>query len=149
MLDPHEAAKKIAAASVDVRRAKEARLDNTKVQAAKRRLAILLRLFAGFKNHPDFKAAYARRSRRFAPMHRDALSNCSRASYSRAMIGPSELDQLKIAYFIEERATLALLLEMLEICVADKQVIARANEKLEKTDALLADLLSKSRGAVH
>jgi hypothetical protein len=60
MLDTQEAAKKIAAAHVDVRRAKEGRLDSTKVQAAERRLAMLLRVFAGLKNHPAFEAAYRR-----------------------------------------------------------------------------------------
>jgi hypothetical protein len=60
MLDANEAAKKIAAASLEARRARTVHADPEKIKAAEHRLALLLRLFAGFKDDSDFKAAYKR-----------------------------------------------------------------------------------------
>jgi len=60
MPDANEAARKIAAASLEVRRAKETPGDGQKVRAAERRLALLLRLYIGFKDDPAFQAAYRR-----------------------------------------------------------------------------------------
>lgn len=60
MPDANEAARKIAAASLEVRCAKEAQGDGEKVRAGERRLALLLRLYTGFKDDPAFQAAYRR-----------------------------------------------------------------------------------------
>jgi hypothetical protein len=60
MLDANEAAKKIAAASLELNRAKEAKADSKRVKAAERRLALLMRLFKGFKDDRAFRAAYDR-----------------------------------------------------------------------------------------
>jgi len=60
MPDANEAARKIAAASLELRRAKEAHGDGEKVRAAERRLALLLRLFIGLKDDPAFQATYRR-----------------------------------------------------------------------------------------
>jgi hypothetical protein len=60
MPDANEAARKIAAASLEVRRAKEEHGDGEKIRAAERRLALLLRLFIGFKDDPAFQTAYQR-----------------------------------------------------------------------------------------
>lgn len=60
MPDANEAARKIAAASVELKRAKEANADGKKIKEAERRLALLLRLFAAFKDDPAFQAAYQR-----------------------------------------------------------------------------------------
>jgi hypothetical protein len=46
MLDANEAAKKIAAASLEARRARAVHADPEKIKAAEHRLALLLRLFA-------------------------------------------------------------------------------------------------------
>ena len=60
MPDANEAARKIAAASLEVKRAKETHGNGEKVRAAESRLALLLRLFIGFKDDPAFQAAYDR-----------------------------------------------------------------------------------------
>lgn len=63
MIDPAEAAQKIAAANFGVRQAKKAlpsRQYDAKVKAAERRLATLLRVYKGFKDDPEFIAAYRR-----------------------------------------------------------------------------------------
>jgi hypothetical protein len=63
MIDPAEAAQKIAAANAGIRQAKMARPSpgqEAKVKTAERRLALLLRLYKSFKDHPDFIAAYRR-----------------------------------------------------------------------------------------
>lgn len=60
MQDANEAAKKIAAASLELKRAKEANADGRKVREAERRLALLLRLFLAFRDDPAFQAAYQR-----------------------------------------------------------------------------------------
>ena len=60
MPDANEAARKIAAASLELKRAKEANADGKKVREAERRLALLMRLFMGFKDDPAFQAAYQR-----------------------------------------------------------------------------------------
>lgn len=63
MLDIDEAAKKVAAASFEVSRAKVGlRSPETaeKVKAAERRLTTLLRVFLGYKDDPEFIAAYQR-----------------------------------------------------------------------------------------
>jgi hypothetical protein len=73
MLAPHEAAKKIAAAFVDVRRAKEARLDNTTVQAAERRLAILFVRSWTSKTTPTSRRRIGARSQRFVMPYRTAV----------------------------------------------------------------------------
>jgi hypothetical protein len=63
MIDPAEAAQKIAAANAGIRQAKMVRPSpgqEAKVKTAERRLAVLLRLYKSFKDHPDFIAAYRR-----------------------------------------------------------------------------------------
>jgi hypothetical protein len=63
MIDPAEAAQKIAAANAGVRQAKMARPSpgqEAKVKMAERRLAVLLRAYKSFKDHPDFISAYRR-----------------------------------------------------------------------------------------
>jgi hypothetical protein len=63
MIDPAEAAQKIAAANAGIRQAKIARPSpgqEAKVRTAERRLAVLLRVYKSFKDHPDFIAAYRR-----------------------------------------------------------------------------------------
>jgi hypothetical protein len=63
MIDPAEAAQKIAAANAGIRQAKMARPSpgqEAKVKMAERRLAVLLRVYKSFKDHPDFIAAYRR-----------------------------------------------------------------------------------------
>jgi hypothetical protein len=63
MIDPAEAAQKIAAANAEIRQAKMALPSpgqEAKVKMAERRLAVLLRVYKGFKDHPDFIAAYRR-----------------------------------------------------------------------------------------
>jgi|HubBroStandDraft_6_1064221.scaffolds.fasta_scaffold09918_6 hypothetical protein len=63
MIDPAEAAQKIAGANLGVRRAKQAppsREHDAKVKAAERRLGTLLRVYGGFKDDPAFIAAYRR-----------------------------------------------------------------------------------------
>jgi hypothetical protein len=63
MIDPAEAAQKIAAANAGIQQAKMARPSpgqEGKVKMAERRLAVLLRLFKGFKDDPAFIAAYRR-----------------------------------------------------------------------------------------
>ena len=61
MIDALEAAQKIAAANVGIRQAKMAQRSpgyEAKVKMAERRLAVLLRVYRGFKDDPDFIAAY-------------------------------------------------------------------------------------------
>jgi hypothetical protein len=63
MIDAREAAHKLAAANAGIRQAKMARPSpghEAKVKMAERRLAVLLRLYKAFKDHPDFIAAYRR-----------------------------------------------------------------------------------------
>jgi len=60
MLDADEAAKKIAAATLELKRAKEAHADGKRIKVAERRLALLLRLYAGLKDDPEFKTGYQR-----------------------------------------------------------------------------------------
>jgi hypothetical protein len=63
MIDPAEAGQKIAAANARIQQAKMARPSpgqEAKVKTAERRLAVLLRLYKSFKDHPDFIAAYRR-----------------------------------------------------------------------------------------
>jgi hypothetical protein len=63
MIDPAEAAQKIAAANAGIRLAKMARPSpgqEAKVRMAERRLAVLLRVYKAFKDHPAFIAAYRR-----------------------------------------------------------------------------------------
>ena len=61
MLDAIEAAKKIAAASADLRRAQTARpsaFSKATIKAAERRLATLLTLLVRFKGDRDFDTTY-------------------------------------------------------------------------------------------
>jgi hypothetical protein len=63
MIDPAEAGQKIAAANAGIQQAKMARPSpgqEAKVKMAERRLAVLLRLYKGFKYDPEFIAAYRR-----------------------------------------------------------------------------------------
>jgi hypothetical protein len=63
MIDPAEAAQKIAAANAGIRQAKTVRPSpgqEAKVKMAERRLAVLLRAYKGFKDDPAFVAAYRR-----------------------------------------------------------------------------------------
>lgn len=63
MIDALEAAQKIAAANVGIRQAKMAQPSpgyEAKAKMAERRLAVLLRVYRGFKDDPDFIAAYRR-----------------------------------------------------------------------------------------
>jgi hypothetical protein len=61
MIDPAEAAQKIAAANAGIRQAKMAGPgQEAKVKMAERRLAVLLRAYKSFKDHPDFISAYLR-----------------------------------------------------------------------------------------
>jgi hypothetical protein len=61
MLDPHEAARKVAAASFALSRARQASSSPKAVRelkAAEQRLRFLLRIFVKFKDHAEFRAAY-------------------------------------------------------------------------------------------
>jgi hypothetical protein len=62
MLDPQDAAKKLAAASFQVSKAKSAprAVGGLNVKAAERRFALLLRMCLSFKDHPEFNEAYRR-----------------------------------------------------------------------------------------
>jgi hypothetical protein len=63
MIEPAEAAHKIAAANAGIRQAKMARPSpgqEAKVRMAERRLAVLLRVYNSFKSDPEFIAAYRR-----------------------------------------------------------------------------------------
>ena len=59
MIDAAEAAQKIAAANAGIQQAKIARPSpgqEAKVKMAERRLAVLLRVYKGFKDDPEFIA---------------------------------------------------------------------------------------------
>jgi len=63
MIDPAEAAQKIAAAKAGIERARKAPPSpeyDARVRTAEHRLATLLRVYQGFKDHPAFIAAYRR-----------------------------------------------------------------------------------------